>query len=73
MKQYTIPIVWQTWKTFEVDANNLQEAVQKALSQFFSEPCSDGNYLEDSFEIDGIIEDNYPDEEYDLNKAIQLT
>ena len=71
MKNYNIPIVWQTIKNYEVEANTLQEAIEKALKKFFAEPCRDGEYLEDSYEVDGIIEDNYPNEEYDVDKAVQ--
>jgi len=38
------------------------------LGQFLSE--SDELYLEDSFEIDGIIEEEYPDESFDWNKIL---
>ena len=69
MKQYSIPISWESYKIYKVEAENLQEAVEKALKQFMSEP--DENYLEDSFNIDSIIDDDYLDEEFDINKAIQ--
>lgn len=66
--KYEIPIVWQCYKRYSVEANSLQDAVEKALKQFLSEP--DENYLDDSFEIDGITDDEYPDETYDINQAI---
>lgn len=68
MKEYSIPIIWQTCRNYNVEANSLQEAVTKALRQFLSEP--DDNYLDDTFEIDGIIEDEYPNEDYDMNKIL---
>jgi hypothetical protein len=46
-------------KRYEVEADSLEEAVVKSLKQFLSEP--NDSYLCDSFEIDGIIEDEYPD------------
>lgn len=69
MKRYKIPIVFQKIEYYDVNAENLQEAVETALKEFFKKP-EDG-YLEDSFEVDGIIEDNYPNETYDINKAMQ--
>lgn len=69
MKTYEIPILWESFKTYEVEAENLQEAITKALSEFLSTP--DDNYLQDSFDIDGILQDTYPKEEYDVVKAIE--
>ncbi len=65
MKTYNIPIVWQSYKRYQVEAENLQQATELALKQFFSEP--DELYIEDSFEIDGIIEDE-TGETYDAVK-----
>lgn len=62
MAKYSIPIVWQATKRYEVEADNLQEAVEKSLKQFLSEP--DENYIEDSFEIDEILDEDYPNEEW---------
>ena len=64
MKTYKIPITWESYKRIEVEANTLQESILKALRQFLSEP--DDLYLEDSFRIDNILEDDYPEEDYDL-------
>ena len=66
MKTYNIPIVWQSYKRISVEAENLQQAIKLALNQFLSEP--DDLYIEDSFEIDSILEEEYADEEYDLTK-----
>lgn len=66
MKTYKIPITWESYKRIEVEANSLQEAILKALKQFLSEP--DDLYLEDSFEIDSILEEDYPEEDYDLQQ-----
>lgn len=68
-KKYNIPIVWQSYKRIHVQAENLEEAVKLALKQFLSEP--DDLYIEDSFEIDEILGDDYPDEKFDLNKILQ--
>ena len=68
MKQYSIPIIWQSYKRFDVDAETLEEAVTKALKQFFSEPCD--MYLEDSFELDNVLEEEYPGEDFDLNNVL---
>jgi len=69
MKTYNIPILWQSYKRYSVKAESLEEAVELALKKFLKEP--DENYLEDSFEIDDLLGDDYPDEEFDLNKILQ--
>lgn len=66
MKTYNIPIIWQSFKRIPVKAENLQEAVKLALKQFLSEP--DDLYIEDSFEIDELLGEDYPEETFDLNK-----
>lgn len=63
---YDIPITWQSYKNYKIEAENLEEAVELALKQFLSEP--DDNYLEDSFEVDNIIYDDYPNEDLNLSK-----
>jgi len=65
-KEYEIPIVWESYKRYKVEANNLEEAVTKALKQFLSEP--DDEYIEDSFSIDDIIYDENPNENFDIHK-----
>ena len=45
MKTYKIPIVWQSYKKYEVEAEDLQSAIELALKQFLAEP--DELYLED--------------------------
>lgn len=69
--EYSIPIIYQCSERFDVEADSLQEAVEKALKEFFSIP--DDKYLDDSFEIDSIVYDDYPDEELDMDKAINNT
>lgn len=69
MKTYEIPISWQSIRKYTVDANSLQEAAQKALEQFLSEP--DEEYLCDSFEIDSVIEEDYPEEDINYNSLLQ--
>ena len=66
MKIYKIPIGWESYKRVIVEAENLQSAIHLALKQFLSEP--DELYLEDSFEIDLIIKEDYPEEEYNLQE-----
>ena len=67
MKKYNVPIVWQSYKTIEVEAENLHSAIYQALKQFLSEP--DDNYVCDSFEIDSIIEEE-TGEEYNLGDIV---
>jgi hypothetical protein len=64
MKEYNIPIRWESYKRISVEAENLQSAVYLALKQFLAEP--DELYINDSFEIDEIVEEDYPDEELDM-------
>lgn len=61
---YEIPIIYQRIEKFNVEANSLHDACVKALKEFLSTP--DDNYLQDSFELDNILEDNYPDEPFDI-------
>lgn len=68
-KTYNIPIVWQSYKRISVQAQNLEEAVKTALKQFLSEP--DDLYIDDSFEIDETLGEDYPDEHFNLDKIIQ--
>ena len=64
-KEYSIPIIWESYKRYKVTANTLEEAILKALKQFLSEP--DDNYINDSFEIDEIIYEE-TDEDFDIHK-----
>ena len=69
MSKYSIPIVWESYKRIEVEAENLQEGVKKALKQFLSEP--DEEYINDSFQIDEILRDECPDEDFDINQILE--
>jgi hypothetical protein len=64
MKTYKIPITRQSYKRIEIEEENLQSAVYLALKQFLSEP--DDLYLEDSVEVDDVLENEYPEEIYNL-------
>lgn len=67
MKTYKIPIVWQSYKYHEVEAENLQEGIIKAMKQFLSEP--DDSYLDDSFQFDeDYMEENYSEEEFNITE-----
>lgn len=67
MKVYSIPITWQSYKRYIVNAENITEAAEKALHQFLSEP--DDSYLEDSLELDEqIIDEDYPNETIDFEE-----
>lgn len=66
MKKYSIPIYWESYKRYEVEAENLQEAALKAVKEFLSEP--DSWYIDDSFNIDEIVFENYSEEDLDTNK-----
>lgn len=67
MKTYKIPIVWQSYKYYEVEADNLQEGIIKAMNKFLSEP--DDSYLDDSFQFDeDYVEENYSEEEFNTRE-----
>ena len=66
MKQYSIPIIWESYKRYNVEAENLQEAVKLALREFLKEP--DDNYLDDSFSIDHDDEGLHG-ESFDIHQA----
>ena len=66
MKNYIIPIVWKSYRRYEVAAENLQEAIKEALKMFLEEP--DEYYLEDNFSIDDLIYEENPNEEFDISQ-----
>ena len=68
MKDYEVPIIWESCKTYRVKAETLEEACVLALRTFLSEP--DENYLEDSFSIDEMVLDENPNEIYDYQKVL---
>ena len=63
VKNYDIPSKWESYKRISVEAENLQEATEKALKIFLAEP--DDLYLDDSFEIDKFVEEE-TNETFDL-------
>lgn len=69
MKIYKIPITYMSFEEFTVEAENLQDAVTKGLSEFLSIP--DDKYLDNSFEIDPIIYENYPNEKLNMSLVIE--
>lgn len=48
-KTYSIPVIWQSWGVVNVEADNLEEAKEKALEG--NMPYK-SEYIEDSMEID---------------------
>ena len=68
VKNYNIPIKWESYKRISVEAENLQEATEKALKIFLDEP--DYLYLDDSFEIDKFIEEE-TNETFDMVITIE--
>lgn len=49
MKTYKIPCHWRVYGFYEIEANNLEEAMQIAEDSNLPE---NGEYIEGSFEID---------------------
>ncbi len=64
MKTYSIPLNWESYTRIEVNAESLQEAVNKAIDMFLSIP--DENYLDGPLVVDSILEEEVPDEAYDM-------
>jgi hypothetical protein len=59
MKTYKIPVFWQMFDWVPVEAENLDEAKEKA----YSEALTIGDYVDGSFEIDeDMIAEKYPEE-----------
>lgn len=60
MKKFKIPVSWECWGVLEIEAENLEEAKDKALLNPF---LPEGEYIDDSIKLDD-------DEEViaDLNK-----
>ena len=48
---YKIPVIWQVVGLVEIEAESLEKAIQKAQASGTPLP-RDGNYIEDSFEVD---------------------
>jgi hypothetical protein len=55
-------------KRYDVEAENLQDAIVLALKEFLSEP--DENYLDDSFEIDDEGLEDCEGEKYDKDEVL---
>lgn len=66
MKEYSVPIRWESYQRIKVQASNLNEACILALKEFLS--ISDDNYIDDSFLIDEIILEDYPNEVESYNE-----
>jgi len=67
--KYNIPISWESYKRYKVEADSLEEATKKALKQFLTEP--DENYLDDSFKVDvEVLKEDYPNENLDIDSII---
>lgn len=71
-KDYSIPIIYESYIRAEVQAQNIKEACIKAVKEFLNIP--DPNYIEDSFKIDweGIeTKETLPTEEEVLEKVFK--
>ena len=70
-KMYKIPVVWQSWGLCEVEANSLEEAMDKARAGSLPR---NGAYIDDSIEVDleGIAAYNNLSEEEVLSIFTRL-
>ena len=48
MAKFIIPCSWEMYGKIEIEANTLQEAIEKANEA----PLPEGNYVDSSFEVD---------------------
>jgi len=57
MKTFKIPCSWEVYGTLKIEANTLEEAKQKAITE--QETCSlpESNYIDGSFKLD-LEDDN---------------
>ena len=64
LKEYKIPCSWQMYGTLNIEAEDWDEAIEKAEEDDSPLP-TDGSYVEASFEVDyDIVEYAREEEEY---------
>ena len=49
MKEYTIPVIWQSWAKVTIKAKSLKDAMKKVRDGSLPK---DGEYIDGSFELD---------------------
>ena len=54
MKTWKIPCVWQMYGYLKIEANTLEEAIEKAYDDDQGFP-DDSSYLNESFEVDNTM------------------
>lgn len=54
MKSYRVPLVWQMYGHVWVEAESEAEAIKIALGP--DTPLPDGNYVDDSCQVDDLVE-----------------
>ena len=57
MKLYKIPCFWQMYGYMDIEAETLDEAKEEAYH--FLQPLPDGDYIDDSFEVDEDVVEEY--------------
>lgn len=57
MATWRIPVVWQEYGFVDIEANTLKEAIEIAKDDDGVIPLPEGNYVEDSWELDCCDED----------------
>lgn len=57
MKTWRIPVVWQEWGFVNIEANSLEEAIEIARDDDGVILLPEGNYVDDSWEVDCVDED----------------
>lgn len=53
---WEVPVVWENWGVCQVEAETMDEAIQKAIGPDTSLP--EGHYVDDSIRVDeiGVVE-----------------
>ena len=52
MSYFKVPVIWEMMGYLQVEADSPEDAVQKAKEMALTCPLPDGEYLNDSFEVD---------------------
>ena len=61
MKTYKIPVSWQVYGTVNIEAENIEEAIELAGGDEI--PLPEGDYIDGSWEVDGELAYDMNDEE----------
>lgn len=55
MPNFKVNVTWSCWGQVNVEANSLEEAINKVRNNLDDYPLPQGEYIEDSFEVDELL------------------